>query len=313
MEAGIVFNIQRYTIHDGPGIRTEVFLKGCPLSCLWCSNPESQDPLREPAVYPKRCIGRGVCGECRAACPVEGCISFGESGAIAGIDRDRCIRCGICIRDCPAEALRFWGRKMTVDEVMETVLKDEEYYRNSGGGVTISGGEPLLQAAFTGALLDACRARGIHSCVETTFYASEATAASIYQKADLLISDIKFMDADRHKQYTGVENGPILKNLKAVTNAGKPLILRIPYIPGINSDEENLEKTAAFILGELGNRIECLEILPFMHMGEEKCRSLGRRYPMKSLHVDAEALRDGVAKAVAYFNGRGIRTMSAGS
>ena len=308
MKSAVVFNIQRFTIHDGPGIRTEIFLKGCPLACRWCSNPESQKARIEPGVYPSRCIGEKICAACRRACPVEEgrCIRFSE-GRIESIDREKCTRCMRCAPVCPSEAIRTWGQEMEEDELMQLILRDRHYYETSGGGVTISGGEPLMQAEFVCSLLERCRREKIHTCVETTLYAPRETMLSVCCLSDLIISDLKVMDSRIHREQTGVGNDLILENMKALCRENRDLILRIPVIPGINNDRQNMEATARFILDEPDNRILYLELLPFMHLGEEKCASLGRPYLMHDISVDREAFHNEIAQWVRFFEEQGIR------
>ena len=290
MEQGIIFNIQRYTINDGPGIRTEIFMKGCPLKCRWCSNPESQRAAIEPGVYSSKCISEDKCGLCITACRQQALLFAG--GNIAGIDRSRCIGCMKCAAVCPAEAVRAWGEKMSLDEVMAVIEKDRAFYEKSGGGVTVSGGEPLVQKDFTRSILKACCETGIHTCLESTFCTDWETVEAAAEYADLLISDIKHMDSDVHKKYTGAGNEKILANLKRLAACGHDMILRIPVIPGINDD--------------IGDRLRVLQLLSFMRMGEEKCLSLGRTYEMDSLQFDREEFQQRVEDIAAYFNSRGI-------
>ena len=305
MEQGIIFNIQRYTINDGPGIRTEIFMKGCPLKCRWCSNPESQNTAIEPGVYSSKCISEDKCGLCIAACRQQALLFAG--GSIAGIDRSRCIGCMKCAAACPAEAVRAWGEKMSLDEVMAVIEKDRAFYEKSGGGVTVSGGEPLVQKDFTRSILKACREAGIHTCLESTFCTDRETAEAAAEYADLLISDIKHMDSEIHKKYTGAGNEKILANLKRLAACGHDMILRIPVIPGINDDMENIIKTADYIEDNIGDRLRVLQLLSFMRMGEEKYLSLGRTYEMDSLEFDREEFQQRVEDIAAYFNSRGIR------
>lgn len=304
MEQGIIFNIQRYTINDGPGIRTEIFMKGCPLKCRWCSNPESQRAAIEPGVYSSKCISEDKCGLCITACRQQALLFAG--GGIAGIDRSRCIGCMKCAAVCPSEAVRAWGEKMSLDEVMAVIEKDRAFYEKSGGGVTVSGGEPLVQKDFTRSILKACCETGIHTCLESTFCTDRETAEAAAEYADLVISDIKHMDSEVHKKYTGAGNEKILANLKRLAACGHDMILRIPVIPGINDDAENIERTADYIEDNIGDRLRTLQLLSFMRMGEEKCRSLDRAYEMDSLQFDREKFQQRVEDIAAYFNSRGI-------
>ncbi len=304
MEQGTVFNIQRYTINDGPGIRTEIFMKGCPMRCKWCSNPESQRVATEPGVYSSKCISMDKCGLCITACRQQ--ALFFAGGSIVGIDRDRCIGCLKCAGSCPSEAIRAWGRQMSLDEVMAVIEKDRSFYEKSGGGVTISGGEPLLQKGFTCSILKACKDEGIHTCLESTFCTDRETAVTAAEYADLLISDIKHMDSGMHKKYTGRGNETILANLEFLAELGHDMILRIPVIPGINDDMENIRKTADFINENIGARLNVLQLLSFMRMGEEKCKSLGRRYEMDKFEFDREEFQKRVGEIAEYFNERGI-------
>ena len=304
MEQGIIFNIQRYTINDGPGIRTEIFMKGCPLKCRWCSNPESQRAAIEPGVYSSKCISEDKCGLCITACRQQALLFAG--GSIAGIDRSRCIGCMKCAAACPSEAVRAWGEKMSLDEVMAVIEKDRAFYEKSGGGVTVSGGEPLVQKEFTRSILKACREAGIHTCLESTFCTDRETAEAAAEYADLVISDIKHMDSEVHKKYTGAGNEKILANLKQLAACGHDMILRIPVIPGTNDDMENIIKTADYIEDNIGDRLRTLQLLSFMRMGEEKCRSLDRAYEMDSLQFDREKFQQRVEEIAAYFNSRGI-------
>lgn len=304
MEQGIIFNIQRYTINDGPGIRTEIFMKGCPLKCRWCSNPESQRAAIEPGVYSSKCISEDKCGLCITACRQQALLFAG--GSIAGIDRSRCIGCMKCAAACPSEAVRAWGEKMSLDEVMAVIEKDRAFYEKSGGGVTVSGGEPLVQKEFTRSILKACREAGIHTCLESTFCTDRETAEAAAEYADLVISDIKHMDSEVHKKYTGAGNEKILANLKRLAACGHDMILRIPVIPGTNDDMENIIKTADYIEDNIGDRLRTLQLLSFMRMGEEKCRSLDRAYEMDSLQFDREEFQQRVKDIAEYFNSRGI-------
>lgn len=303
-QRGIVFNIQRFTIHDGPGMRTELFLKGCPLRCRWCSNPESQKAYIQPGVYRTKCISYKNCAACETACP-EGAVGF-YRGKLTTIDREKCTNCMNCIGACPSDAIKQWGKEMSVGECMEIILKDRGYYDRSGGGVTVSGGEPLLQSGFVAELFKACKAEGIHTCCESTFYSDWKDIEKILPWSDLLISDIKHMDSAVHREYTGVGNEKILANLKRLAEEGYEMILRIPVIPGVNDDMDNISATADFILNELKGRVRTLQLLSFMRLGEEKYRSLGMPYEMENAKINREAFQKHVSSLADYFSSRGI-------
>lgn len=304
VEKGTVFNIQRYTINDGPGIRTEIFVKGCMMKCKWCSNPESQRLAKEPGVYPVKCISEEKCGLCIKACRQQALL-FGRE-KIAGIDRSRCVGCLKCVEACPSGALKAWGEDMSVSDVMAVIEKDRNYYERSGGGVTVSGGDPLMQSDFTRELLKACRDARIHTCLESTFNIDWKIAEDVVRYADLIISDIKHMDSEIHRKYTGAGCEKVLENLRRLALDGHDMILRIPLIPGINDDMQNISRTADFIEQNIGERLKTLQLLSFMRMGEEKCMSLDRVYEMKDLEFDREEFQEKVEKIAGYFNDRGI-------
>ena len=281
-EYGIISSIQRYTIHDGPGIRTEVFFKGCSLRCPWCSNPEALETKPELGFYPDKCLGERDCGWCRAACP-----SPPPAGQHVStrFDTDACRACLRCADACPAGAIRLWGQRYTVPQLMEEIGKDRSFYAKSGGGVTLSGGEVLLQWRFAAALLRECQAAGIHSCVESALHVPWAHAEAVFQYTDLVITDIKHMDSASHKAITGAGNERILDNIRRTAALGKPLVIRTPVVPGFNGDEENIRATGAFLRDALGGKILQYQLLPYRKMGTEKYASLRRPYPMGDYRV----------------------------
>jgi pyruvate formate lyase activating enzyme len=300
VKEGCIFNIQRYTIHDGPGIRTEIFLKGCPLRCRWCSNPESISLHPEIGVYASRCIGISKCGYCLKACPEseKGAITV-NGDCVTGIDRNICNGCLKCADACPSNALTVWGKKMNISEIMTVILSDTDFYAKSGGGVTISGGEPLLQWNFTIELLKECIDNNIHTCLETALNIQTEIVLQVLPYADMIITDIKHMDPSKHQEYTGSSNDLILKNMAAITDKNKPLIIRIPVIPEHNDDDENIHATANFIKGELGNRVKQVQLLPYKQLGVEKYTSLGRDYPMNYFHPPEREIWEKNIKRIA--------------
>ena len=302
---GRVFNIQRYTIHDGPGIRTELFLKGCPLKCEWCGNPESHKSIFEPGVYTSKCIGKDKCGFCIDVCKNKESLIFKDNKLIA-IDRSKCVNCMECVRECPSDAIKMWGEKISVEGAMEVIRKDITYYKKSGGGVTLSGGEPLMQIEFVKNLLKECKKEGIHTCVESTLCTDFETIEKIIPYTDLIITDIKHMNTNVHKKYTKMPNERILENIKKISKINKPMIIRIPVIPNVNDDMENMKATADFILDELDNNILTLQLLQFMRLGEEKYKSLDIMYPMENMEYDKDKFLEKVKNLKKFFNEKGI-------
>lgn len=272
MSSGIVFDIQKFSLHDGPGIRTTVFLKGCGLRCWWCHNPESQHPRPELLLRVELCI---QCGACVAECP-QGAIQ--PDGDAFVTDRALCERCGECLTACVAEAREIVGQEMTVEQVMDDVLRDVIFYDQSGGGVTFSGGEPLLQGEFLLDLLQACKAHDLHTIVDTCGHANVDTLARVRPYVDLFLYDVKVMDDARHREVTGVSNALILDNLRFLAAHNHPVIVRVPVIPNINDDEDNLRQ-----LGDLVRsmpNITQVNILPYHKLGKDKYDRLAHTNPM---------------------------------
>jgi pyruvate formate lyase activating enzyme len=277
---GIVFDIRKYSIHDGPGIRTTVFLKGCPLHCQWCHNPEGQSPEVEIILRSGRCIR---CGACVEACP-HGAARLGE--ASPEVQRERCERCGECTLVCYAEARQVVGREMTVAQVMAEVERDIPFYDESDGGVTLSGGEPLAQRDFALGLLEACKEREIHTALDTCGFASWDTFERVRGDVDLFLYDLKVVDDARHREFTGVSNTLILNNLQKLSERDHLILLRMPVIPGVNDDEENIRQTGEFVAAL--PRAHSLELLPYHHAATSKYAGLGQEYPLPDTRTPSE-------------------------
>lgn len=286
---GYVFNIQQFSVHDGPGIRTIVFLKGCPLRCQWCSNPESQKSEPELAYNHNKCIGIHECGFCINVCPQQA-VERGDGDKIA-INREKCSECFRCADVCPSKALIIYGKSMTVDEVLNIVESDSVFYARSGGGITLSGGEPLLQSDFSAELLREARRRKINTSMETCGYARWSDMEKVCQHLNNILFDIKCLDPDYHKKFTGVANDKILYNLSNLckTFPQMPKLVRTPVIPGVNDTKEAIEAIANMLKGRPNVQYE---LLAYHRLGQTKYEYIGREYTFK----EAQLIDDTVAE-----------------
>jgi pyruvate formate lyase activating enzyme len=270
----VVFNIQRFSIQDGPGIRTTVFIKGCPLRCLWCSNPESQSAVPEIAHSDSLC---NKCGRCIEVCEVNA-ISLSNSGV--RINRELCTKCGKCIGVCIPGALKCYGNNLSLEEVYQVAIRDKLFYQNSGGGVTVSGGEPLSQGDFVAELFKRFQDTGFHTCLDTCGYAEPEALEKVLPYTNLVLFDVKLMDPVAHRKATGKSNKKILRNLKLVSESGVPTIIRIPLIPGINDSEGDITDIARHIKSL---ELKEINLLPYHRFGESKYKMLDRKYSLSEL------------------------------
>ncbi|UMZ73450.1 glycyl-radical enzyme activating protein [Natranaerofaba carboxydovora] len=266
----MVFDIQRFSVHDGPGIRTVIFLKGCPLSCSWCSNPESQQYEQEIMFNPSLCI---ECKKCVGACSVKA-ISY---DTVTRIDRDSCVNCKNCVEVCNSRALELAGYEATVEELLKEIAKDKIYYKRSKGGITLSGGEPLYQSDFAINLLNACKSKGWHTALETSGFVSQSSLKEAINFLDLLLFDIKSMDSTKIKEELNVSNQIILDNVQLAARKDVPIIIRKAIIPGFNDNEKDVKSTAKFARW-LGKNVKGIDLLPYHRLGENKYRYLGKKY-----------------------------------
>ncbi|MHC4506185.1 MAG: glycyl-radical enzyme activating protein [Planctomycetota bacterium] len=284
-----VFNIQRMSTEDGPGLRTTVFVKGCSLECTWCHNPEGLSPNPQVVWHGPRCIHSRACD---AVCPED---AIARSGDEIGIDRGRCTLCGDCVDRCPSGAIELWGVRWTLDDLVREVAKDRSYFETSGGGVTVSGGEPALRAAFLAPFLERCRASGLHTALDTCGMCSPSALHTLAGCADLVLFDLKEIDPERHTRFTGHRNDRILANLAAVgaqvrqDSLPAELWIRTPLIPGATLTEENIRGIGAFIARELGDAVTRWELCAFNNLAADKYHRLGLRWEFEGLELMTEA------------------------
>lgn len=287
MDFATIINIQKYSIHDGPGIRTTVFFKGCPLNCLWCHNPESQNPSPEIMFFEERCTS---CGSCVKVCPSKA-IKF--IGGYPVVDKCKCNLCGKCCDFCLSNARELVGKDITVKHLMSEIIKDEVFYEESNGGVTFSGGEPLMYADYLKKVLKFCKDKDIHTTIDTSGYAPWEQFEKIIDNVELILFDIKHMNNEKHLKYTGVSNTVILENLKKLSEKGSNIYIRMPIIAGVNDDDENITKAVDF-LSKL-NIIQ-VNLLPYHKMGMDKYRRLNMQYKLSGEETPTEETMNQIAE-----------------
>ncbi|HIE28412.1 TPA: glycyl-radical enzyme activating protein [Candidatus Poribacteria bacterium] len=292
---GLVFDIKKFAVHDGPGIRTTVFLKGCPLHCWWCHNPESIKREKELVLFENKCIG---CGECFKVCPNEAHEVLPDSNRV--YHKERCVLCGKCVDICYAEALVMEGKEMTVEEVMVELRKDIPFYENSDGGITLSGGEPLFQHEFALAILKQCKAEGLHTAIDTSGQISWRIYERVLPYVDLVLYDFKHIDPVAHKKYTGVSNDLILDNLVKMSEYGVPIEIRMPIIPGVNDSKKDIVNAAMF-LSTIKN-ITWVELLPYHRLGESKYSRLGEEYRLEGLQPPPKEKMNEIAEWIRSYD-----------
>ncbi|MEM2151726.1 MAG: glycyl-radical enzyme activating protein [Candidatus Bathyarchaeia archaeon] len=290
---GLVFDIKRFAVHDGPGIRTTVFLKGCPLRCFWCQNPEGIKLKQEIMFYLEKCVG---CGACVATCPKS---AHEIRNNVHVYFRDRCEGCGRCVEGCCSGALQLVGRWMDVDDLIKVVLMDKPFYEVSNGGVTLSGGDPMVQHEFSYTFLERCKSEGLHTAIETAAYCKWEILEKLLSVTDLVMMDIKHIDPEVHRKVTGVRNDIILENARRLAETDKPLIIRIPIIPTINDSPEEVAAIAKFI--QPFKNLLFLELLPFHRLGEVKYRALGINYPASNLKIPSKTKMQELVEAAKKF------------
>ncbi len=291
----LIFDIKRYAINDGPGIRITIFLKGCPLSCKWCHNPESQSPEKQKFYTASKCIGAQDCIE---VCP-NNALTLTPNGIVT--DYERCLLCGKCADACPTKAIEMVGELYSVQQLLEIIEREKVHIEQSGGGVTFSGGEPLMHPGFLLEMLKECGKRNLHRTVDTTGFADTKTMLEVARETDLFLYDLKLINSKKHEKWTGVNNRIILKNLKVLTESGANINIRIPLIKNVNSDKGELTKMAGFI-SELPGK-QAVNLLPYHNIAKNKYNKLGEVYNEFDMAEPTEAEQN---RAIEIFHKFGI-------
>lgn len=289
IKKAMVVSIQRCSLHDGYGLRTTVFLKGCNMHCYWCHNPETFSMKKQLSFDANRCIG---CGECFKVCPKN---AHQYDGDIHIIDRKKCALCGQCVDACYAQALEMIGKQMSVEEVFQEIIQDEAFYENSGGGVTVSGGEPLIQDKFVYELLKLCKMNGIHTAIETNMAVDWERIKKVLSVTDLVMADIKIMDENAHIQATGMTNKQLLENIKKIGSLGKDLIVRTPIIPGFNATVKDISAIAKFLSNVLG--LKYYELIPYHPLGNDKAKGLNINIKNQNIEIPDNRLMQKLANS----------------
>ncbi|WP_334137322.1 glycyl-radical enzyme activating protein [Muricomes intestini] len=290
----MVFDLQRFALHDGPGIRTTIFLKGCPLDCVWCHNPESKKTKAQLGFLEKNCVG---CGKCQEVCKHD--VHIITQKGCHEIDYSNCVQCGCCANTCPSGALKIYGKRMTSEEIIETVMKDWDFYQKSGGGLTVSGGEPMLQFECLLELLKKAKAKGLHVCLDTSGQAPEEKYLTIAEYVDLFLFDYKMTDEQQHRRYTGVDNQLILKNLDSLGRHKSHVYLRCPIIPGINDNEIHYRSIAQ--LSRKYDNIDQVNLMMYHDMAKGKAAQIGEEYSLPDLKsIEAKEKRRIYEKVESY-------------
>lgn len=305
----LIFDIKRFSINDGPGIRTTLFLKGCPLHCVWCHNPEGRDSRPQIFYDRKKCIG---CQSCVQVCPQQ--LLQLTSDGIVRLSTEQhageCLLCGCCTNECPTLALKMSGREWSMDELMAVVEKERKVMEDSGGGVTLCGGEPLMHPDYTCGLLDELGRRGFHRAVDTALYASEYVIREVASRCELFLVDLKVMESEQHRFYTGVSNEPVLSGIRLLSTLGVPYWIRIPLIVGVNADENNIRRSAAF-LASLPTPPEVIGLLPYHDIGRGKHEKMGATYNPDQLPFAAPSEEE-MQTAITLFSSLGLKAKIGG-